>query len=145
MPSNAGSIGSDYSLGYFDANSNSLINLGDVQNVKIQAQKHDLKNMPYNGPPKYDFMPDGHKISFSIVRTSSLLEDIAVAREAKMNAGGFNYSGYLNETITNPDGSVSRYQYTGFVFFLTDHGEISRDKLVMLSGEGMASQKVQIS
>lgn len=145
MPSNAGSLGVDYSLGYFDANNNQLVDLGDVQNVKIQAQKHDIKNAPYNAPSKYDFVPDGHKISFTIARTSSLLEDLAVAREANFNSGGFNYAGYLNETVTNPDGSVSRYQYTGFVFFLTDHGDLSREKLVMLQGEGMASTKISIA
>lgn len=145
MPGNAGSVGVDYSLGYFDSNSNSLVNLGDVQNVKIAAGKHDLKNMPYNGPPKFDFIPDGYGISFTITRTSSLLEDLAVAREKNFNAGGLNLAGYLNETINNPDGSVSRYQYTGFVFFLTDHGDISREKLVMLQGVGLASTKIQIA
>ena len=145
MPSNAGSVGVDYSLGYFDSNQNALVNLGDVQSVKITQNKHDIKNAPYNGPPKYDFIPDGYKITFSIARTSSLLEDLAVTREANFNAGGFNYAGYLNETITNPDGSISRYQYTKFVFFLTDHGDISREKLVMLQGEGMASTKISIA
>jgi len=53
--------------------------------------------------------------------------------------------GYLNESIINPDGSVSRYQYTNFVVFLTDHGQISRDKVVTLKLEGMASDKVAIS
>lgn len=145
MPSNAGSVGVDYSLGYFDSNQNALVPLGDVQSVKIQAQKHDIKNMPYNAPPKYDFIPDGYKITFTITRTSALMENLAVAREANFNNGGFNVGGYLNETITNPDGSISRYQYTGFVFFLTDHGDISREKLVQLQGEGMASTKIVIA
>ena len=69
MPTNAGSTGVDYSFGYFDANTNSLVPLGDIQSVRITAQKHNLKNAPYNRPPKYDFVPDGFHIQFTITRT----------------------------------------------------------------------------
>ena len=145
MPTNAGSVGVDYSIGYFDANTQTLKTIADIQNIKFQAQKHDLKNSPFNGPPKYDYIPDGHKFTFSIVRVSSDLEDMSVMRESTFNSGGFSYAGYLNVTITNPDGSISRYQYRNFVFFLSDHGEITREKLVSLQAEGMASDKIQIS
>lgn len=145
MTGNAGNTGKDYSFGYYDGNTGALVDLGDVQSVKASAQKHDVKNMPYNGAPKYDFIPDGHKITFTITRTVSTLEDLAVVRETNFNNGLPNKAGYLNETVTNTDGSVSRYQYTGFVFFLTDHGDVSRDKLVTVTGEGMASAKVQLS
>lgn len=145
MPTNAGNVGKDYSFGYYDGTTGSVVDLGDVQNVKIIAQKHDLKNMPYNGAPKFDYVPDGHKITFSITRTVSTLEDLAVARETAFNNGLRSQPGYLSETVNNTDGSTSRYQYTSFVFFLTDHGEVSRDKLVTIAAEGWASTKVQIA
>lgn len=145
MPTNAGLVGVDFSFGYYDQNTGALVDLGDVQSVKIVAQKHDIANRPYNGVPKFDFVPDGYKINFSITRTVSALEDLAVQREANFNAGAGNSAGYLSETITNTDGSVSRYQYTGFVFFLTDHGDISREKTVTIAGEGMASAKRSIA
>ena len=145
MPTNAGVVGVDYAFGYFDGNTNSLVNLGDIQNVRISAQKHDVVNRPYNSVPKFDYIPDGYKIEFTITRTVSAIEDLAVRREANFNAGKGNAAGYLSETINNTDGSTSRYQYQGFVFFLSDHGEISREKVVTLKGEGMASQKIAIS
>lgn len=145
MATNAGNTGKDYSFGFYDGNTGAIVDLGDVQSVKVQAQKHDLKNMPYNGPPKYDYVPDGYKLSFTITRTVSALEDLMVTREANFNAGLPSLPGYLSETVNNTDGSVSRYQYTGFVFFLTDHGDVSRDKTVTVTCEGMASTKVQIS
>ena len=145
MPTNAGNVGVDYSFGYYDQNTASLVNLGDVQDVKITAQKHDIKNAPYNAPPKYDYVPDGYKVTFTITRTGSALEDLAVTREANFNQGKGNKAGYLSESINNTDGTVSRYQYTGFVFFLTDHGNISREKTVMIAGEGWASQKNKIA
>ena len=49
--------------------------------------------------------------------------------------------GYLQQTINNPDGRISRFQYTDMVIFLTDHGNISRDKQVTLTLEGMAATR----
>jgi hypothetical protein len=138
-------VGIDYSITYYDANSGGLINLGDVQSVKINAGKHDISTRPYNGPPRFGFIPDGYKIDFSITRSGSQLEDLAVLNETNFNAGQVQSPGVLNETVTNPDGSVSRYQYTGFVVFLTDHGDVSREKVVTLTLEGMASSKVKIA
>lgn len=145
MPVNGMNVGVDYSITYYDSTSGGLINLGDVQDVKITAMKHDIKSSPYNQVPRYGFIPDGFKIDFTITRNGSTLEDLMVAFSANFNAGIVNGAGYLNESINNPDGSVSRYQYTNFVVFLTNHGDISREKVVTLTLEGMASDKVKIA
>lgn len=145
MPVNGMNVGVDYSITFYDANSGTLINLGDVQDVKITEQKHDISSRPYNRTPRFAFVPDGFKIDFNIVRTSSVLEDFMVAYSQAFNQGQVQAAGYLNESIVNPDGTVRRYQYTNFVFFLTNHGDISREKTVILVGEGMASDKVQIA
>ena len=145
MPVNGMNVGVDYTLTYYDATSGSLVNLGDVQDVKITANKHDIKSSPYNQVPRFGYVPDGYKIDFTITRAVSTLEDLMVTFSKNFNAGNVQAAGYLNETINNADGSVSRYQYTNFVVFLTSHGDISREKVVTLVLEGMASDKVQIA
>lgn len=145
MPVNGMNVGVDYTISFYDGTSGTLVNLGDVQNVKIVALKHDIKSMPYNDVPRYGYVPDGFKIDFSITRTGSDITDFMVKAAQNFNAGNVQKPGYLNETITNPDGSISRYQYTKFVVFLTDHGNIQRDAPVTLTLEGMASDKVQIA
>jgi hypothetical protein len=145
MPVNGMNVGSDYTLLYYDGTSGALINLGDVQNVKIVALKHDIASKPYNDDPRYGYVPDGFKIDFSITRTGSVLEDLMVAFSQNFNAGSVQKPGYLNQTTVNPDGTVSRYQYTNFVIFLTDHGDIAREKVVTLTLEGMASRKNKIA
>lgn len=145
MPVNGMNVGVDYQLLYYDGSTGALVDLGDVQNVKIIALKHDIKSMPYNTDPRYGYVQDGFKIDFSITRTGSAIEDFMVAAAAKFNAGTVQKPGYLQQTVTNPDGSISRYQYTKMVIFLTDHGEISRDKPVTLALEGYASSKVAIA
>lgn len=139
MPSAAGNLGVDYSFGYFDTNGNTLIDLGSVQDVKETALKHDLKNMPYNSPPVYDFAYDGYKFSFRIARYNAGLENLLILREQFFNQGAVMKPGYLNKTVNNYDGTISRYQYTNFVFFMTERGDVSRDKIVMQSCEGFAS------
>lgn len=145
MPINGMNVGVDYSITYYESASSTLIQLGDVQNVKIAAQKHDIKSAPYNQVPRYGFIPDGYKIDFTITRTGSVLEDLMVAFSASFNAGNIITPGFLNQSIINPDGTVRRYQYTNFVVFLTDHGDISREKVVTLKLDGMASDKITIA
>lgn len=145
MPTNGMNTGVDYSISFYDGTAGALINLGDVQNVKIVALKHDIKSSPYNRPSRYGYVPDGYKIDFTITRTGSQLEDYAVLNEANFNNGQVQSPGFLNETITNPDGSISRYQYTNFVIFLNDHGDVSREKVVTQALEGMASTKVPLT
>ena len=137
--------GSDYSIMYYDGTSGTLVDLGDVQNVTINAMKHDIKSQPYNNVPRYGFVPDGYSIEFTITRTGPVLEDLMVEFEQNFNDGKVNKPGYLNEAVNNPDGTISRYQYTNFVVFLTDHGNIDRDKATTLKLTGRASQKVKIA
>lgn len=145
MPTNNMNTGVDYSISYYDGASGLLVDLGDVQNVKVQALKHDIKSMPFNRPPRFGYVPDGYRIEFSITRTGGALEDFFVAAEANFNAGSVSKAGYLNQSINNPDGTISRYQFTNFVVFLENHGDIARDKVVTLTMQGMASTKQKIA
>lgn len=145
MPTNAGSIGVDYSFGYYDTTTNSMIDLGDVQTVDIKPLKTDVKNMPYNGAPLYDFIPDGYDIKFSITRTNAQLESLQAAREVAFYQDAPTPGGYFMKSVRNLDGSTNVFQYQRFVFFLTDQGTVSRDKLVTISCEGKASTMVQLS
>jgi hypothetical protein len=138
-------VGVDYNITYFESGAGTLIDLGDVQNVKIIANKHDISSKPYNQVPRFGYVPDGFKIDFTITRTGSILEDLMVTFSANFNAGNILTPGFLNQSIINPNGVVRRYQYTNLVVFLTDHGDISREKVVSLKLEAMASDKVQIA
>lgn len=137
--------GTDYTISYYDGTSGTLIDLDDVQNVTIQAMKHDIKSTPFNRPSRFGFVPDGFKIEFTISRGGSTLEDLSVLNAANFNGGKIQSPGFLNKSVTNPDGSVSRYQYTNLVVFVTDHGAISREKNVVLKLEAMASECVAIA
>lgn len=144
MPINGMNVGTDYTLSYYDPTTGALVNLGDIQNFTITGLKHDIASRPYNAPPKYGFVPDGYRFTFNITRNVSTLEDLMVQFEANFNAGNLVSAGFINETINNADGTVSKFQYTNVVLFLTDHGDVSREKTVTLKLEGMASSKIKL-
>jgi hypothetical protein len=113
--------------------------------IRITAQKHDIAARPYDADPRFDYVPDGFKIDFTITRNASTLEDLMVRFANNFQNGTVIRSGYLNESVNNSDGTVSRYQYVNFMPFLTDHGDISREEIVTIRLEGMASRKINIA
>jgi hypothetical protein len=146
MPINGMNTGQDYQLFFFDGATGNLVPLGDVQSVSIKQTVHTIRTSPYNNPTRYGFVPDGYHITFQITRTGPELENFLVAAENNFNSNGaIQKPGVLQQTVLNNDGSFSRYQYTSFVIYMPDHGEISKDKAVTLSLEGHASEKKPIA
>jgi hypothetical protein len=139
MPINGFNVGTDYSISYFSGATGGLQDFGDIQDVKLTALKHDLKNMPYNAVPRYGYVPDGFHITFTIVRTGEALEALFVNFSTQFNNGQVIKPGFLNKSINNPDGSVSRFQYTNFVIFPVDLGDVTRERIITQRLEGMAS------
>jgi hypothetical protein len=145
MPVNAMNVGADYLFQYYDGMTGLLVSMGDIQNIHITAQKHDIATRPYNNFPRFGYVPDGYKIDFTITRSVSTLENLMVTFDQQFQAGQVINPGFLNETINNADNTVTRYQYVNCVMFLTDHGDISREKVVTIKFEGMASNKIIIA
>ena len=145
MPSNGLNVGTDFSFGLFDANTSKTLHLGDIQAIKETAQKHDLNSRVYNAPPKYAYAPDGYSGSFDIVRTGSDMEKLQILLSNNFNSGVPILSGFINKIVTNGDGSVSKFQYTGVVFFMTDVGDTSREKTIKQTIVWMAGDKQQLA
>ena len=139
------SVGKQYNFSYFDGNTGELVTLGDVQNIKIVANKHVIKSQPYNAPPRFGYIPDGYAITFTIVRTGPELENYQLSQNANFNAGENVIAGTLTEMINEADGTTRTYQYVGFVFWINDIGDITREAPVKMMAEGMASDKIQVS
>lgn len=145
MPVNGMNIGRDYSIGLYDATTGQLVDLGDVQDFTSTKQVHQIASRPYNGDPRFGHIPDGYKGSFSITRTGSTLESLQLQLDAAFKAGTVMKPGYISETVQNPDGTVSRFQYTGVDFVMERIADVSREKVVTQTVGWMASGKVQIA
>ena len=145
MPVHNMNVGVDYTFAFYDGATGTLIDLGDVQSVRITSMKHDLKSMPYNGPPRYGYVPDGFRIEFVIVRNVPTWEAFQANYDKLFNQGAILLPGVLNESVNNPDGSISRYQYTECAMHLNDHGDVTRERPTQIRLEGLASTKVLIA
>ena len=145
MSVNGMNVGVDYNFMWFRGDTGTLVDLGDVQSIRITGQKHGIVLMSFNDVPRYGYVPDGYRIEFVITRANPTLEDYIVDYSAAFNESQILLPGVLNESIHNTDGSVSRYQYTNVVMYLVDHGDISREKTVPIRFEGLASDKIRIA
>lgn len=145
MPMNGIGAGVDANFGFYDSNTGAVINFGSVQAFDIKHKKHDLVDRPYNAPPIHAYVDDGYSGSITVLRNGAQLEDLQIQLTRLFNAGGVVKSGYLNLIMNNPDGTVSKRQYTKCVFFLTDMGSISREKTISQTIELMATELVNLT
>jgi hypothetical protein len=149
MPANGMNVGTDFSFGLYDANSAQTLPLGDVESIKETAQKHDISSRRYNAPPRYGYVPDGYSGTFTITRTGSQMEQLQIQLSNNFNNGVPVLSGYINKIVTDAGpqgvGITTKYQYTGVCFFLSDIGDISREKTVKQTIVWMASDKQQLA
>lgn len=145
MAINSMTVGRDYAFGFYDANTGAMVDLGSVQMVGVTQPKHDIENRPYNDDPTYGYISDGYRFTFNITRTSNTLEDFVLDQIEAFRNGKSIQAGYLTETITNNDGSVRRYIYENFVFWINDLGSIQRETVVKITAEGKASRKRRIA
>ena len=144
MAVNGMSVGRDFSFVIYNPATGTIVDLGDVQSVKVTPMFHDVRSSPYNGQPKFGVIPDGYRLSFSITRTGGELENFQLAMNKRFNDGLSIAAAFINETVTNPDGTVNEYQYVGVSLKVSDIGDISREKTVTMAVEAMASDKVQL-
>lgn len=143
MPVNRINVGIDYTFGFFEANTGQIINFGDIQSFKEDPIKHDVASHPYNGMPRFGYVPAGFKGSFTIKRTGPELENLLIAMKTVFYAGKNVQSGFINKWINNTDNTQSRYQYTLAVFWVGQLASSSREKEVEQTVEWMASDLVQ--
>jgi len=74
-----------------------------------------------------------------------IVDNYFATLESQYYAGANQLPGTIYETISEPDGSLTQWRYTGVVLKLEKAGEFSGDKKVEQSVSFMASQKVKVS
>jgi hypothetical protein len=145
MPVNGMNTGRDFSFGVYDQNIGVIVDFGDIQYFEIDAHKANIVSRPYNGLPKFGYVPDGYAGTFQIVRTKADVEQLQIKLSALFNTGGSVLPGFINYTVNNPDGSVARYQVTGAVFWMNKIASGSREKTIDQTVEWLGSDNVLVA
>lgn len=145
MAQNGLSVGPDYAFGLYDGTSAQILVMDDVQSVKVTKHNTSIASKPYNSRPRFAHVADGYSGSFALMRTSPILDKLEVLRDAGIYNGNVMPPSFLNETINNPDGTVSKFQYTNVDWYVTEMADVSKDKAVTRTVEFHASDRIQLS
>lgn len=106
-----------------------------------RQETNDVTVKLANGIVEHVLMPDGWTGTFDYERSSSAIDDYFANLEAAYYSGANIASGSIVETITEKDGSVSQYTYTGVVMKLSDGGSQTGDNTLKMKIDWMASRR----
>jgi len=142
MPTNAFNVGRDVSLDIIDPVQGPL-RFGLRTGFDGKPQYKKLESHALDGIPRFAAIPAGHQITFMFDRADSRIDAYFASQEAAYFAGAVLPNVTITETITEVDGSVTRWKYTGVSLTLEDAGTWKGDAITTQSISAMASKKVQ--
>ena len=143
MPINNMSIGKDVSVVIITPTGALNIPAAAITSFGVQPVTDNESRMGMDGVMRALVTPTGWKGSFDVDRMNSSIEDWWASVEAAYFAGQNVPSGTITETISNPDGSISQYRYTGVVFDLEDLGTREPSKVIKQKLNFVASRRLK--
>lgn len=142
MPINAFSIGRDCQLvimGPFGR-----VDLTYVTGFESRQVTQSIRLDRLDGIPMGAELPKGWEGSFEVERGSSAVDDFIAAAELAFLTQGNLPAGTIFQYVTEVDGSVSTYQYSGAAFKLANSGSWKGDASVKQRLEFFATQRQRL-
>ena len=141
MPLNGYSIGKDVVLTINTPNGIMRVTLTGFDAKPVYT---DLKSTPIDKPPVHMSIPSGWKGSFKLDRQDATVDDYVAANESAYWAGQNVIPGSITQTITEVDGSTSRYRFTNVNLRVVDPGNWAGEKLVDQSLDFEATRRLKL-
>lgn len=142
MPQQGQSIGRDTTVTIIIP-SGVPLSLGTVTSFTSKPDTSTQKIKGLNGNIINLRFPEGWSGSWSMERTDPLLDEYFAALEAAYYAGADETPAIIQQTIAEPDGSVSQYRYERALLNYDDAGEWGADKSVTQKLSFMAARRIQ--
>lgn len=143
MPMNGFSVGRDVSLSIVTANGPLRLSLITAFSSKPNLAESRVKGL--DGITRYLRFPDGWSGTFEIERQDSAVDDYFAQLEANYYAGINEQPATITETITEPNGSVTQWRYTGVLLKLDDAGNFQGDQTVKQRLSFVAARKIKLA
>lgn len=143
MPVNNFSVGRDVSLDIVGPSGPIRFSLITNFNSKQASKENTVKGIDGITRPVRFF--DGWTGSFSVERQDSTVDDYFTQLENNYYAGINEGSVTITETITEPNGAITQYRYTGVLLKLDDAGSWAADNTVKQSISFMASRRLKVA
>ena len=132
MPAAGYSVGRDLTMVVVNQTSGAVVTFNVLCKVDFRQMTKQLEWKPLNGNIAFADIPEGWEAGIEFERADSTVQDYFVADEANYLSGGSTTTFYLQETITNPDGSVTQYRYINGAMRLSNAGAYAMDDKVSL-------------
>lgn len=142
MPLNGYSVGRDTTIVVILPDGTSL-NLGTVTKFSSKQDTTTEKIKALDGKTYHLRYFDGWTGSFEVNRQGPDLDAYFSGLESDYYAGITEGYATIQQTISEPDGSVTQYRFDRCILQLDDAGDYASDKSVMQKVSFMATQRVQ--
>jgi hypothetical protein len=120
------------------------VDLRDVIGFQAEQQVKLQRSDPLNSAPVEFNTPAGWRGQFQIDRGSSALDDLVAAIEAAFWNAGTIGSGTIYQYVSEPDGSMSTYEFVGVALTLANSGHYKAESIVTQTVNFFASQRNRI-
>jgi hypothetical protein len=108
----------------------SRLDLEKVTGFTAAQEVKQQRSDPLNGVPIEFNTPSGWRGRFMVDRATSALDDLIAAIEAAFWNAGTIGSGTIYQYVTETDGSLSTYEFSGVSLTLTDAGTFQQESIV---------------
>ena len=121
-----------------------LVTFGAITGFSAESQTKQITSEPLNGPPQFAETFNGWKGQVDLDRTSPAVDIFFQALEDNYWNGVNTLQGVITETITEKDGSLTQWKYTGVAFKYGDAGKWKAQEKVAIRIEWMASRRQRV-
>ena len=142
MPINGFSVGRDVTLTITTSSGPLRLNLITGFNTKQNSKEQAVKGL--DGITRHLRFFDGWQGSFDIERQDSTVDDYFNTLESNFYAGINEQPCTIDETITEPNGSVTQWRYTGVLLRLDDNGTWAGDATVKQKLSFLAERRYKL-
>ncbi len=120
------------------------VDLSDVTGFTASQEVKHQRADPLNSTPVEFTTPSGWRGEFTIDRGNSAVDDLVAAIESAFWSAGTIGSGTIYQYVTEPDGSLSTYEFSGVSLVLSNAGNYQADVIVRQKIGFFASQRVKL-
>jgi hypothetical protein len=145
MPAAGYSVGRDTKLVFVDEASGNVVTWSILSSADFKPDFKQLQWKAIDGTNSFAEIPQGWIGTFTVDRAGPDLMDYAVANENDYFLGNTAATVYLQQTITNPDGSTSQYRFVNGAVKLVDAGKWSGDDKVTQTVAARFSRCLKVS
>jgi hypothetical protein len=143
MPLNGFSVGRDVTTTISTADGTLSPTLITKFSAKQEQTTKKVKGL--DGVTRTLVFPDGWSGSFDLDRQDSVLDDFFATAEANYFAGLDSSTATIMQTITEPNGAVNQYQFSGVVLKFDDSGSWASDSTVTQKLSFTAERRIKVA